>query len=90
MSATEQMETRVMWQRRVSSNAESDLVPDHRNRMRDNLLAAMVTATLLITGARLADELAEASQSCYPPDGGCEARGVPIPTVGFDEMISNR
>jgi hypothetical protein len=50
----------------------------------------MVTATLLITGARLADELAEASQSCYPPDGGCEARGVPIPTVGFDEMISNR
>jgi hypothetical protein len=54
------------------------------------LLAAIVTATLLITGAWLADELAEGSQSCYPPDGGCEARGVRIPTVGFDEMMSNR
>jgi hypothetical protein len=79
-----------MWQCRVSSNSESDLVPDHRNGMRDNLLAAIVTAALLITGAWLADELAEASQSCYPPDGGCEARGIPIPTVGFDEMMSNR
>ena len=68
----------------------NDLVLDHRNRMRGNLLAAVVTATLLITGAWLTDELAEASQSCYPPDGGCEARGVPIPTVGFDEMMSNR
>jgi hypothetical protein len=79
-----------MWQRRVPSTTESDLVQDHRNRMRDNFLAAIVTAALLITGAWSADELAEASQSCYPPDGGCEARGVPIPTVGFDEMMSNR
>jgi hypothetical protein len=66
------------------------MVLDYRNRMRDNLLAAVVTATLLVTGAWLADELAEASQSCYPPDGGCEARGVPTPAVGFDEMMSNR
>jgi hypothetical protein len=58
--------------------------------MRDNLLAAVVTATLVVTEAWLADELAEASQSCHPPDGGCEARGVPIPTVGFDQMMSNR
>ena len=80
-----------MWQRRAPS-AETDLDPvsDHRNRMRDNLLAAIITATLLITGAWLADELAEASQSCYPPACGYEARGVPIPTVGFDEMMSNR
>jgi len=79
-----------MWQRRVPSTAESDLVPDHRNHMRDNLLAAIVIATLLLTGAWLADELAEASQSCYPPDRGCGAGGGPIPTVGFDEIMSNR
>jgi len=79
-----------MWQRRVPSAVESDLVPDRRIRMRDNLLAAVVIATLLLTGAWLADELAEASQGCYPPDRGCEARGVPISTVGFDEMMSNR
>jgi hypothetical protein len=78
-----------MWQRPTPCT-ESDPLPDHRNRMRDNLLAAVVTATLVVTGAWLADELAEASQSCYPPDGGCEARGVPIPTIGFDEMMSNR
>jgi hypothetical protein len=78
-----------MWQRRAPCT-ESDPLPDNRNRTRDNLLAAVVTAALVVIGAWLADELAEASQSCYPPDGGCEARGVPIPTVGFDEMMSNR
>jgi hypothetical protein len=72
-----------MWQRRVPSTTESNLKSDHRGRMRDNLLSAIVMTALLITGAWLADELTEASQSCYPPDAGCEARGVPIPTVGL-------
>jgi hypothetical protein len=77
--------------RLVSSNERTpDPLSDHRQRMRENLLAAIVTATLLISGAWLADELAEASQSCYAPDGGCEARGAPIPMVGFDEMMSNQ
>jgi hypothetical protein len=57
----------------------SDSEEDYRDRMRANLLAAILTAMLLMTGAWLADELAEARQSCYPPDGGCEATGVPPP-----------
>jgi len=36
---------------------------------------------LLTTGAWLADELSEGSLSCYPPDGGCEATGVPAPPL---------
>jgi hypothetical protein len=92
-SALDILGASAMTQLRIVSRNErvpNDLVLDHRNRMRGNLLAAVVTATLLIAGGWLADELAEASQSCYPPDGGCEARGVPVPTVGFDEMMSNR
>jgi|HubBroStandDraft_4_1064222.scaffolds.fasta_scaffold1178340_2 hypothetical protein len=77
--------------RLVSRNERAaDPVSEHRQRMRENLLAAIVTATLLVSGAWLADELAEASQSCYAPDGGCEARGAPIPMVGFDEMMSHQ
>ena len=77
--------------RLVSRNERrAESLSDHRRRMRENLLAAIVTATLLISGAWLADELAEASQSCYAPDGGCEARGAPIPMVGFDQMMSNQ
>jgi hypothetical protein len=59
----------------------SDSEEDYRDRMRANLLAAILTALLLMTGAWLADELAEASQSCYPPDGGCEATGAPPPQL---------
>jgi hypothetical protein len=58
----------------------SDSEEDYRDRMRANLLAAISTAMLLMTGAWLADELAKARQSCYPPDGGCEATGVPPPS----------
>ena len=77
--------------RLVSSNERAaDLASDHRDRMRENLLAAIVTATLLILGAWLAGELAEASQSCHAPNGGCEAGGASIPVVGFDEMMSNQ
>ena len=77
--------------RLVSRNGRSvDPVADHRQRMRENLLAAIVTATLLISGAWLSGELAEASQSCYAPDGGCEALGAPITMIGFDEMTSNQ
>ena len=47
--------------------------------MRSNALAAIVVAVLLMSGAWLADELSEDSRSCYPPDGGCEATGVPAP-----------
>jgi hypothetical protein len=80
----------AMTQLRLVSRNErmADPVSDHRQRMRENLLAAIVTATLLVSGAWLADELAEASQNCYVPDGGCEARGAPIPMIGFDEMMS--
>ena len=53
----------------------------HRSRMRGNVLAAIVVATLLTTGAWLADELSEDSGSCYAPDGGCEATGVPAPPL---------
>ena len=49
--------------------------------MRSNLLAAIVVVVLLMSGAWLADELSEASRSCYPPDGGCEAMGVPAPQL---------
>jgi len=55
--------------------------------MRGNILAAIITATLVMFGAWLADELAEDSQSCYQPDGGCEAWGVPAAAVGFDASI---
>jgi hypothetical protein len=76
-----------MWQRRVLSTIESDRECDYRVRTRSNVIAAIITATLLITGAWLADELAETDQSCYPPDGGCEARGVPAPILGFVETM---
>jgi hypothetical protein len=81
----------AMTQLRLVSRNEriADPASDHRRRMRENLLGAIVTATLLITGAWLTQELAEASQSCYAPDGGCEARGAPIPVVGFDEIMSS-
>jgi hypothetical protein len=69
------------------SVVEIDPVRKHQIRMRANLLAAIITGTLLLIGAWVADELAEASQSCYPPDGGCEATGVPAPILGFDEMM---
>ena len=49
--------------------------------MRSNVLAAIVVAVLLMSGAWLADELSEAGRSCYPPDGGCEATGVPAPQL---------
>ncbi|HWO32020.1 MAG TPA: hypothetical protein VNO32_24755 [Candidatus Acidoferrum sp.] len=52
-----------------------------------NLFGAIITAVLLITGAWLVDELGEASESCYRPDGGCEASGVRAPAISFDEMM---
>jgi hypothetical protein len=76
--------------RLVSRNGRTvDPMADHHRRMRENLLGAIVTAALLFSGAWLTEELAEASQSCYAPDGGCEARGAPIPLVGVDEIMSN-
>jgi hypothetical protein len=78
-----------MWQGRALSNGRRlyDGEQDYRNRMRENLLAAIITATLLVTGACLTNELLEATQSCYRPDGGCEAWGVPIAQIGFADFF---
>jgi hypothetical protein len=77
-----------MWQKRELSKHQPSScdTEGYRRRMRANLLAAIVTAILLTTGAWLADELGEASQSCYRPDGGCEAWGVPIDQIGFADL----
>jgi hypothetical protein len=73
--------------RSVSTNRHwPDREQAYRRRMRDNLLAAAVIAVLLMSGAWLADELAEASQGCYRPDGDCEAWGIPAAAIGFDTM----
>jgi hypothetical protein len=71
----------TMWPDRivVIKSGRSSGDQDHRARMRSNALAAIVVAVLLMSGAWLADELSEDSRSCYPPDGGCEATGVPAP-----------
>jgi hypothetical protein len=71
----------TMWPDRivVIKGGRSSGDEDHRVRMRSNALAAIVVAVLLMSGAWLADELSEDSRSCYPPDGGCEATGVPAP-----------
>ena len=65
----------------VINGGRSSRHEGHRSRMRGNMLAAIVVAVLLTTGAWLADELSEGSRSCYPPDGGCEATGVPAPPL---------
>jgi hypothetical protein len=57
------------------------------DQLRDNFLGAIVAVILVVTGACLADELMEDSQSCYPPDGGCEARGVPVDQIGFIDVF---
>jgi hypothetical protein len=72
----------------VSNNAP---VPgneeEFRDRMRANFWAAIVTTALIVAGACIANELAETYQAdCYRPDGGCEARGMPAATIGFDEF----
>ena len=53
---------------------------DESARLRVNVLAAALIATLLGVGAFVADELWEASFACYAPEGGCEATGVPAPS----------
>jgi hypothetical protein len=55
--------------------------------MRDNMLAAIVVVLLLAAAASVTDELAEDSQSCYWPDGGCGAWGVPLAAIGFQEFF---
>ncbi len=72
-----------MWPDRivVIKGGRSSGDEDQRARMRSNVLAAIVVAVLLMSGAWLADELSEAGRSCYPPDGGCEATGVPAPQL---------
>jgi hypothetical protein len=76
-------EALTMWRDRivVINEGRSSGGEDHRSRMRGNMLAAIVVAVLLMSGAWLADELSESSRSCYPPDGGCEATGVPAPPL---------
>jgi hypothetical protein len=60
---------------------------EFRDRMKVNFWAAIITSALIMAGACLANELAETYQgSCYRPDGGCEAWGVPSATIGFDEF----
>ncbi|HLH96458.1 MAG TPA: hypothetical protein VKW08_15185 [Xanthobacteraceae bacterium] len=59
----------------------SDAAEDARSRLRANVLAAALILALLVIGAYIADELWEASFACYAPDGGCEATGVPPPTL---------
>ena len=65
----------------VINGGRSSRDEGHRSRMRGNMLAAVVVAVLLTTGAWLADELSEGSRSCYPPDGGCEATGGRAPQL---------
>jgi hypothetical protein len=55
--------------------------------MRDNMLAAIVVVLLLAAAASVTDELAEDSQSCYWPDGGCGAWGVPEAAINFQEFF---
>jgi hypothetical protein len=55
--------------------------------MRDNVLAAILVVLLLAAAASVTDELAEDSQSCYRPDGGCGAWGVPAAEVSFHEFF---
>jgi hypothetical protein len=55
--------------------------------MRDNVLAAILVVLLLAAAASVTDELAEDSQSCYWPDGGCGAWGVPAAEVSFHEFF---
>lgn len=45
---------------------------------------------LLAAAASLSDELAEDSQSCYWPDGGCGAWGVPTLRSVFRISFKNR
>jgi hypothetical protein len=79
----------MTWQDRGLSddNPFSGEEQDHHIRLRENLLAAIITVTLVVTGAWLTDELTEDSQGCYRPDGGCEAWGVPIDQIGFDNFL---
>jgi hypothetical protein len=76
-------EEALIWRDRivVINGGRSSGDEGHRLRMRGNMLAAIVVAVLLTIGAWLADELSESSRSCYPPDGGCEATGVPAPPL---------
>jgi hypothetical protein len=78
-----------MWQERALSDSRRwhGGEQNDRNRMRDNLLAAIITAALLVTGACLTHELLEASQSCYGSDSGCAAWGVPTGQVSFSEFF---
>jgi hypothetical protein len=78
-----------MWRQRPLSASRRlyDEEQDYRNRMRENLLAAIITAALLVTGACLTDELMEDSQGCYRPDGGCEAWGIPIDQIGIVDFF---
>ena len=50
-------------------------------RLRANAAAAALIAVLLAIGFYVADELWEASFACYAPEGGCEATGVPPPSL---------
>ena len=78
-----------MWQERAVSNSRRwhGGEQNDRNRMRDNLLAAIIIALLLATGACLANELLEASETCHGSDGGCAAWGVPTGQVSFSEFF---
>lgn len=78
-----------MWPQRTLSDASRvhDLEQAYRDRMRENLLAAMITAALLVTGACLTNELLEAGQSCYGRDGGCEAWGAPVGQIDFADFF---
>jgi hypothetical protein len=58
--------------------------------IKDNLLAAIVVVLLLAAAASVTDELAEDSQSCYWPDGGCGAWGVPATEVSFHDVFQDR
>jgi hypothetical protein len=55
--------------------------------MRDNVLAAIVVVLLLAAAVSLTDELAEDSQSCYRPDGGCGAWGIPTAEITFEDFF---
>jgi hypothetical protein len=82
-----------MWRKRNlsggrSTRREDDFEAENFNvRMKANVLGAIITLTLLVAGACLTDELLEDSQSCYRPDGGCPALGVPVPIISFDEIF---
>jgi hypothetical protein len=78
-----------MWQdRQLSDDSPWSDEEQDRNRIRDNFLAAIVTATLVVTGAWLTDELTEDSQGCYRPDARCRGARAHVTSCRHRRVVS--